>query len=476
MNNVSIETTILIALISAGLAALVNGIFQIINRCLDSSKEKNEQEQEEKKAYRLKKEEVYLIAIERLQDIKKGFYYTSEQLSNNKELRSQVLNKEQSFEALVAKLRLYAPDDIYNCYNQLASFSRFSYASQMGPRLIGNYKDWFGQQIFILSRLMQQDLGYRIYNDNNTLIICPDCATEHDAYAPCPKCGMKYSKYMDIERVNALIMANSPETLGPYPKEGYDSYFLMKFMGSYKFQQDFLDGKLYFNTSDFFMMCDKKGQGDDAEGNEWKINPKKDELKSANLRIVDGQAIIEIVDYSQHPENYQPGTIFSYSPAINRFRKVISFYTLYANSIENRLQSQSEDMSKIFGEYGVLILDTEELFIRIIDGIKKLGNVKSAQLGYVDYLNENEEKGFTEYNPFIKGHDYAYQNEFRVTFVDDTKEPVLLDVGNLRDIAVPMFKDSFRDMYMKGGKLFYPTYTVTEIEESNETKAHLGSN
>ena len=103
----------------------------------------------------------------------------------------------------------------------------------------------------------------------------------------------------------------------------------------------------------------------------------------------------------------------------------------------------------------------------IYDQIKKLKNVSSAQLGYVEYLNEDANNGFTEYNPFKKGHDYAYQNEIRVTFVDDTQTPVSLDVGDLHDIAVPLYKDSFKDIYMKDGKLFYPIYTATATEKDS---------
>lgn len=32
----------------------------------------------------------------------------------------------------------------------------------------------------------------------------------------------------------------------------YDEYMLIKFTRKYEYQQDFLDGRLYFNTVDFF--------------------------------------------------------------------------------------------------------------------------------------------------------------------------------------------------------------------------------
>lgn len=35
-------------------------------------------------------------------------------------------------------------------------------------------------------------------------------------------------------------------------KGRYDGYMLLKFTSCQEFQQDFLDGKLFFNTADFF--------------------------------------------------------------------------------------------------------------------------------------------------------------------------------------------------------------------------------
>ena len=47
----------------------------------------------------------------------------------------------------------------------------------------------------------------------------------------------------------------------------YDGYMLMKFTSKYEFQQDFLNGKLFFNTADWFANCEDEGRGDSDEGN-----------------------------------------------------------------------------------------------------------------------------------------------------------------------------------------------------------------
>ena len=71
----------------------------------------------------------------------------------------------------------------------------------------------------------------------------------------------------------------------------YDEYMLIKFTRKYEYQQDFLDGRLYFNTVDFFRKCDAKGQGDSNEGNNFIINNQDPKMISANLEKVNGQYI-----------------------------------------------------------------------------------------------------------------------------------------------------------------------------------------
>lgn len=73
----------------------------------------------------------------------------------------------------------------------------------------------------------------------------------------------------------------------------YNGYMLMKFTSSYDFQQCFLDGKLYFNTADWFARCEDKGRGDADEGNTFAVNHNNPGLTSVNLEIIDGQVFIE---------------------------------------------------------------------------------------------------------------------------------------------------------------------------------------
>ena len=89
------------------------------------------------------------------------------------------------------------------------------------------------------------------------------------------------------------------------------------------YQQNFLDGKLFFNTSDYFAKCEEDGRGDCNEGSTFILDPNNQGLVSANLEVIDGKCMIVVRDYSENPDAYKPSTIFDYSEAKNRNRKII---------------------------------------------------------------------------------------------------------------------------------------------------------
>ena len=266
---------------------------------------------------------------------------------------------------------------------------------------------------------------------------------------------------MEEFKRNEFKVAKKLEQLLPYYKEGYDGFLMMKYMSQYKYQQEFLDGKLFFNTSDYFSKTDKKGQGDETENLAWQINNASHEYYAANLVMKNGIPIIEIKNYSVEPKDYRESTISSYSPAEYRKRKLISFYTIYTDSIRNRIDPFSEKMEQEFGEYGVLIIDTIEFYRRVINGLLCTPEtVDLPQLGYVYYLKPDKEKGLIEYSPFIKTSSFSYQNEFRITFVGDDESEKKIDIGaSLRDIAFPVYKEDYKEFYMEKGLFNYPLYS-----------------
>lgn len=186
--------TLLIAIISAGLSALINCIFQIVNKIIDNNKERLQKNITELEVYKEKKEKVYIAAIGRLLEIRRGFDYTHEMVVSNNTIQQKIEKNNVAFAEISPQLRLYAPDSIFNEYYKLSAYSRFAYAPQNGPRLVEDSKWAFDTSITILARLMQEDLGYRELTSEYVPIVCPRCQTEHDVYSKCPSCNMKYSE------------------------------------------------------------------------------------------------------------------------------------------------------------------------------------------------------------------------------------------------------------------------------------------
>ncbi len=197
------ENSILIAVISAGLGAFTVEIFKLINKLIDNKKEKREYEEKGKKDYLEKKETVYSAAIGRLLQIRKGFDITREQLNIYPAIKDDYEKKEKAFDEIAPKLRLYSDDRIFNIYHSLAQRKIYAYAREGEPRLCEDAKKAYEKQITILSRLMQEDLGYRKYISEPETIICPDCGFEHDIVGTCPNCKMTFSELQT--KLNEII-------------------------------------------------------------------------------------------------------------------------------------------------------------------------------------------------------------------------------------------------------------------------------
>ena len=71
--------------------------------------------------------------------------------------------------------------------------------------------------------------------------------------------------------------------------ESYDGYILMKFTSKVQYQQDFLDGRLYFNELDWFAKCENRGQGDRNEGASLVENYSNTDYQSLNIEVIDGE-------------------------------------------------------------------------------------------------------------------------------------------------------------------------------------------
>mgnify|MGYP007002430185 CR=1 FL=1 len=243
----------------------------------------------------------------------------------------------------------------------------------------------------------------------------------------------------------------------PRYAESYDGYILMKFTSKVQYQQDFLDGRLYFNELDWFAKCENRGQGDRNEGASLVENYSNTDYQSLNIEVIDGEVLLVQRDYSKAPEAYKPSTVHFFSSAENRKVKIICLYTSFLDVKNATVQDFPPNMKDEFGNYGILILNRFELFNRLAKAIAEKADCSSGLMGFVNYVEL--EPGINEWHPFKKEKmRFGYQNEFRVAFKSDRQGAVILDIGSVRDIAVPVLAEDVDKICIKDGKLKYPLY------------------
>ena len=185
------KQVIITAIISAGLGALVAGIFQLINKLIDNHKQKKLMVEQEKKDFNKKKEQAYINAIRKLLFIRKGFDITRDMMALDKTLCDELNEEAKTFVSTDPTIRLYASDAIYRQFYILNSYKIYAYSNSW--RLFEEAKAAFDIKVNILSRLMQKDLGYRKYDEEPDNIKCPNCGKEHDAFSTC-HCGLTYEQ------------------------------------------------------------------------------------------------------------------------------------------------------------------------------------------------------------------------------------------------------------------------------------------
>lgn len=131
----------------------------MISHLLDSRDIEKVQNNKKIDALFEKKEAVYMAAIDRLLQIRRGFDYTRETIIlHDKNIQEEIDKNNSAYAKIAPELRLYATDKIFNQFMKLSRFAKYSYSSASGLRLIENSKEAFDISVMILACLMQEVL------------------------------------------------------------------------------------------------------------------------------------------------------------------------------------------------------------------------------------------------------------------------------------------------------------------------------
>jgi len=243
---------------------------------------------------------------------------------------------------------------------------------------------------------------------------------------------------------------------------------LIKFISERKYVSDFLTGKLYMNTLDYFWSNGFAEQRDLFEGTVQSLSIEHSELP-------DDLKQYSVCDMRVRAQGY-------------RYCNVCCFYQIPCNltkSLDGRLQVEWDSPNSMdkFGPYIVIIKDEQEFVRRVARAAEAKGfsylcgmvnyhklekdgeetpdgfQLHSERDDLIDLFQHRAEDAVTaQYDCFDKSIQYGAQNEWRIALYRGQKstDAYVLDVGDLHDIAYWVRADQFVNAISTGlrnGKL-----------------------
>lgn len=220
----------------------------------------------------------------------------------------------------------------------------------------------------------------------------------------------------------------------------YSSAILFKICPTWERLLDFVNGKLYMNTSNFFSKLESISE---------LTNGQYDYLESVDLLLNETEEYELFMDYSQnipHVVQGKRGTVKCDGPSIvsaqfasKRVYNIYCMYSMWMGQNNKMITSFDDRVEKAFGKYFVIILNKSEFIRRVEEAVKKLPYKLKSDLdyGFVNYFNTRLYPRI-ELGPFKKDIKYEYQNEFRILLEID-REPaplIYFEIGDLSDIVL----------------------------------------
>ena len=209
-----------------------------------------------------------------------------------------------------------------------------------------------------------------------------------------------------------------------------DICYLIKF-GAKKHMLDlFENGNLYLNTLDYFKNLEEKGNRADKletaiankvfkEKDNYTLTIKlKEEIK---FKIVDAN----LTQYQEFQGN---------------------LFCLYSIKLDDILNNNYKIDARVLEDenysYSVLITNVSEFLSRVAKELEKREINFSWKL--IKYYNPNKDnKNLTVFN---KSNEFDFQKEFRIVVKNLKKKELILNIGNLKDIATLNRTEILRDL------------------------------
>lgn len=120
-------------------------------------------------------------------------------------------------------------------------------------------------------------------------------------------------------------------------------------------------------------------------------------------------------------------------------------YTIKPTDVAIKRRFKMDIKNKDFGTHFVVIKNNQAFIERIFAALVK-GNYK-YQCGLVEYIDDKKN------SPFQKRRRFAYQNEFRILIENTTTNPIVLNIGSIKDIAMVLELEDLEKFSFKAIKI-----------------------
>lgn len=192
----------------------------------------------------------------------------------------------------------------------------------------------------------------------------------------------------------------------------------IKFGSKTAIQDLFENGTIYCNPIHFFKTLEDSYRGDNYEGTTYIKNYPPGQFKIS----IAGKSIDQDFNYlNLHLKG-------AYDKMLGN---IYSLYCLSSNVLRGDKPVTLDKRLKDFGEYAILIKDNPRFLEKVEKAIQK--KKLSYDYGLVKYYDKHIYTGSVDV--FNKPSEYAYQNEFRIYIQRKSDEPIIFNIGNLKEIA-----------------------------------------
>lgn len=203
--------------------------------------------------------------------------------------------------------------------------------------------------------------------------------------------------------------------------------------GTEEHMKELQEGKLFFNTLQYFAGCDASiGRGD--------------EFENVYKQTIGPSAVMDFTSELHHVDikmiRLANGDYISRYVNTEFYANLFCLYTVVSEKdLEDQQCSLSKEMIG-FGSHMLMIINPHEFLKRVRESIEP--HVKNLHISPVTYINIKTLNGRKDY--FKKPLRYSYQKEYRIAYQNEKEQVSFYNICSIEDISVLMPADKCKSI------------------------------